>query len=355
MLLQELHIDEFADVLQDRHAWVRTLLLGATCLTALSTSIDTLPRSPIMQHLPLRHLEVVVSYSSRDQVERCFADISCCLTLESLKVSGNVSAVEPDFVGPPSIHLHSMPRLKHVKVEDYLDVGALSLPAACSLFLDVSRSECLRWHEHQEMFQSHTTVLRHALGDETAWPSGIQDFVNLKYLELCVRELYCQDLACLRHIPHLRIVSDDEEGSECLLGAAELQLTSGSCQSLEVLFFGELALTINDVDSFVRDTRSFTFSAEHKLEYTHWLFEKILSACQRHGKACHYLAHKAELEGEEITYVTLSTSKEVAENFSIIYDDNHEEGPAIGLWGERTFCHWQDFWPSDPCASVKWA
>ncbi|CAL5222606.1 g4999 [Coccomyxa viridis] len=43
---------------------VQMLLLGAGSLTALSIHLRTIPRSPILQHLHLRHLEVVVSSST---------------------------------------------------------------------------------------------------------------------------------------------------------------------------------------------------------------------------------------------------------------------------------------------------
>ncbi len=103
----------------------------------------------------------------------------------------------------------------------------------------------------------------------------------------------------------------------------------------------------------MRDTKSFTFSSEDTPEAATIMFQEIQKACCRPGKACHLTAHKAKFQGEEVTYVTLSTSKEVTEKLPVIYDDEHVKGPAIGLWGERTLCHRQDFWPSDPCASVK--
>ena len=289
--LQVLQIDEYPDDLRDHHAWVQTLLLGATGLTALSTSTDTLPRSPIIQHLRLCHLEITVSRGK--QMESCGLDISCCLTLESLTIHEFDERLASNSAALP-MELHSMPRLKHVRLVDCFMLE-VSLPAECLLFLDHKRSE-FEWHEALERLCSHMTVLRLATWDRN-WPSGIHGVSNLSYLELRVEELRHQDLADLRHIPHVRVVSHNNTRAAGLpCGQTELQLASGSWQCLEVYFFGELDLTIRDVDSFVRDTRSFTFSSEVRRLATHQVFDKILCACKRHGKACHLTAHKAKLK-----------------------------------------------------------
>ncbi len=346
-MLQELRIDKYADVLQNRHAWVKTLLRGATGLTALSTSTDTLPRSPMLYQLHLCHLELMFS----GQIESRLLDISCCLTLESLAILEIDRSLLPSSPALP-MDLHNMPRLKHVRLVDCF-VLHVSLPAECSLFLEHKLSE-FEWHESVKNLCSHTIVLRLGLYPYTAWPIELRGCLNLDYLELRVQSLDHQDLADLQHINHVRIVSSNYRLVVGIpRGQTELQLTSGSWQSLEVYFFGELHLVIKDIDSFVRDMESFTFSSEDKCVGANRVYQEILDACKRHGKACHLTAHKAVVEEEEISYSTLSTRKEVAGKFPIIYDDNHEEGPAIGLWGERTICHGQDFWPSDPCASVK--
>ena len=358
MPLQELHIDGCVDILQDRHAWVRMVLLAATGLTVLSTSTGTLPRSPMMQHLHLRHLELSISYDIELlQLESYLIDISCCPTLESLKIRDIDVVVEPDSEQLPSLHCHTMPRLKHVTLVDCLLIEALSLPAGCSLFLDgncdVSCDDdnppC---HKHCQDFGNYTTVML-LTGNDTEWPLGIQGFSALNFFEYRIDDLVNQDLANLQHIPHVMVVSQDqyEAPGRCEL---VLYLTGGSWQTLEVFFFGELDLTINDVDSFVRNTRSFTFSSEEARRATS-LFRKIQRACKRHGKACYVIDHKASWGSLQVTYVTLSTSKEVAEMFPIIHDDDRMKGRGIGFWGERTICHGQDFWPSDPCASVKQA
>ncbi len=250
----------------------------------------------------------------------------------------------------PSMHLHSMPRLKHVRLVRCLKVQTLTLPADCALFLDACCDNGFKWHARCQKFQGHTSVLRLST-DDIQWPTAIQGFSKLSYLELRMKDLFLEDLAGLQHIPHVRIVSDGASSDNTCV----MQLTSGSWQTLEVFFFGHLNLTMSDVNCFVRNTERFTFSLDntHRAADPPRLFKEILRACQGRKKACHVHAHKATLEGKEATYVTLSTSKEVAEKFPIIYDDDHEKGPAIGLLGEKTLCQCDDFWPYDACASVK--
>ena len=346
---QELHFNEHVNVLQDRHVWVQKRLLAATGLTVLSTSTDTLPRSPVIQHLPLCHLKLDISDIAVEQMESYLLDISYCLTLESLTIRDIDFVLELGPQNLPSMRFHTMPRLKHVTLSDCLLIQALSLPANCLLFLDHC-DEDSPWHKHCPDFHSYATALR-VTADGVVWPLGYQGFSALEFLECRIEDLVNQDLADLQHIHHVRVASHDQTAAP---GRCELMLylTSGSWQSLEVLFFGELDLTISDVDSFVRDTRSFTLSSE-KTRTADEVFQEVLSACERHGKACHVIDHEASWGSIELTYVTLSTSKEVAEKFPIIYDDNHEQGHGVGLWGERTLCHWQGFWPSDPCAPVK--
>ena len=348
-MLQELRIEEYAADLQERHAWVKTLLQGATGLTALSTSTDTLPRSPMMYQLHLCHLELIASRYK--QLVSCLLNISCCLTLESLtirdidlRVPNNMAHGSPVL---PSVHLHSLPRLKHVKFVDCLLAYALSLPADCSVFLDVDQSDFVEWPEPWEKLRNYTTVLRFSTYDMRL-PPGIHGFSKLNLLEYCMESLVCQDLADLRHIPNVKVVSMDRDNARGHQ-RAKLQLTRGSWQSLEVYFLGGLSLNIKDVDSFVKDTESFTFSSENTHGSSNLLYQKIQKACSKHGKSCHLSTHTGAVYGEQRMYVTLSTSKYVAENCPV-YNDGM--GPAFNF--DRSLSHVDNFWPCDPFASVRW-
>ena len=287
-------------------------------------------------------------------LESCFCDIGSCLTLESLTIF-NIDLLVPNHgahCSPvlPSMHLQHMPRLKHVKLVDSLLVYALSLPADCSLFLDVEQSDFVELREPWERFCNYTTVLRYGTYDMKL-PLGIQGFSKLNFFEYCMERLLHQDLADLKHIPHVKVVSWDRDNAEGHR-KAKLRLTSGSWQSLEVLFWGGLSLSIEDVDSFVKDTGSFTFSSENTHGASTLLYEEIQKACSRHGKACHLSTHKGAVYGRQFMYVTLSTSKDVAGNCPVIYGNVKNLSPPIEF--ERSLSSSDEFWPCDPCASVKW-
>ena len=143
--------------------WVQKLLLGAGSLAVLSTHICTIPHSPTLQHLPLRHLEVVVS-SREEWLEGFFGDVSLCCTLESLRIVYD-AALERygvvDAIKLPSMQLQSMPSLKRVRLDNCFSRRELALPAEASVFLDALRLCYLRWQELCcGKLQQHTTILR---------------------------------------------------------------------------------------------------------------------------------------------------------------------------------------------------
>ena len=176
------------------------------------------------------------------------------------------------------------------------------------------------------------------------WPSGLHQFSKLQYFELDTQgEIFGQDVADLQHIPNVKVIMN---------GGEELRLTSGSWESLEIYQFGELDLVISDV-SFVRDTKSVTFMSESSHGASPELFRELQGACRRHGRACHVCKHKGQVHGEQVRYVTLSTSKDIAENCPTFYDDSDKDHHAIDLGGDKTLVDLHDFWPCNPYASLK--
>lgn len=189
------------DIMQRCQRWVRALLLGASSLTALKSSLNILPWVPVLQHLPLRHLELNVSLRNVHKVHDLFADgVSSCLTLESLKCVGRLhSKAEETIIRLPGMQLHGTPSLQHVRFEECIPGHAFSLPAGCALFLDVACGDKL-WLEQEEKFWEHTTVLRYSMSCYKEWPPGILGFSHLQYLELSTsQELIGQNLADLQH------------------------------------------------------------------------------------------------------------------------------------------------------------
>ena len=355
--------------------WVQKLLLGASSLTALRISEQALPRSPVLQHVPLRHLDLRIQTRYALSLDSLFADVSSCLTLESLTHVGSWSSGCDESIKLPSMQLHGMPSLKHVRLENCIPAHAFSLPADCSSLLDASCGPKL-WHEQQEKFRDHTAVLQLRLDRYTEWPPGIWSHPNLQYLKLSTSAgIYGQDLADLQHIPHVKVVLDS--GDELLYGGEGLRLTGGSWHSLEIFDFGELHLTISDVESFVRDTGSFTVMSKITRGDIEPLFKEIQGACRRHGRACHVSTHRARMFSEGVEYVTLSTSKEVAVNSPVFCDDCEEtleyqmgeEDPlfcddftdaemennymSVGFGSDKTLFDWDAFWPCKPFASVR--
>lgn len=303
-----------------------------------------------MHQLHLCHLGLLFSDTSGEQLESCLLDISCCPTLMPLAILNIDLVVAHGSPRLPSMYLQSMPRLKHVRFVDCLLVYALSLPSDCSLYLDVDRSDYVECREPWEMFCSYTTVLRLRAYD-TKWPLGFQGLSKLNFFEYRTERLHYQDLADLQHICHVKLVSLDRDWARGCR-KAKLQITGGSWQSLEILFLDGLSLSIRDVDSFINCTRSFTFSSKDIDGAATGLFQDIQEACRRHGKSCHLSAHTGAVCSKQVMYVTLSTSKDVAEHCPFIRGDDHKLGSAIDF--DRTLCHLDNFWPCDPCASVKW-
>ncbi len=248
------------------------------------------------------------------------------------------------------MYLGGMPRLKHVRLDNCLPGRELALPADCSLFLDGSCYDDRRWHLGK--VKDHTIVLRLLYrGLYLQWPQEIHSFSSLQYLELEMQQVWGGDLATLRHIPHVRVI---------LEVGGDLGLTAGSWETLEVFCFGELRVGMSDMDSFVRDTRNFTFMGLSLPPYREStvLLLQIHDACLRQGKACHVCRHYDMCCGTcgatydtGATHVTLNTNKEMAESFPDICSS--DLGPKISFGRGKTLAERQDFWPSDPCECMK--
>ena len=120
----------------------------------------------------------------------------------------------------------------------------------------------------------------------------------------------------------LVLLDRSRDGEECV----RLSSTSNvAWQCLEVCDFGRLDLVISDVDSFVRDTGSFTFMSERWQGVSQWLILDVQEACSRYGKACHVVEHCRKQGGEHWRYITLSTSQEVARRCPAISVENDGE------------------------------
>ena len=329
-----------------------TLLLRARSIKALSTHLAAVPRSIHLSHLPLRHLEIFVCSRCTHSLALLLYDISHNCTLESFTLAFNpIDGVKGmrDSLQLPDMHLRSMPSLKHVRLDSCFPVGELSLPDDCSLFLEAVCIKDIMWDQHWEKLQRHTIILRLNTAELVDRPGGLQSFSKLQYLELKAKGNWTQDLAGLQHVPHVKVIAD---------GKYIMPSTGGSWESLEIFVFGKLDASLFGVESFVRDIRSFTLMSESQHEASQELMRKIQDECLRQGKACHVVQHhdkqcgkRGAPKGKLVDYVILSTSKERAEKFPLVY--YIYGGPLVSFERGKTLADPEDFWPCDPCASVR--
>ena len=257
--------------------------------------------------------------------------------LEHLRLEEGTLDYQHEPVELQDMYLHSMPSLKSVSLEDCLPGWELSLPADCSLFLNVTVNE---WQRRS--FEGHIVGLRLS----SVMPPTLQVFSALQYLEIDLAEGEELDLALFQQVPHVRLILGFE---------GHLRMTAGSWQSFEIFRSHELDLVISNVNAFVRDTSGFTFMSESRSANgsSQMLVREIEEACRRHGKACHVFMHHGMLWGERKEYVTLSTSRDTAKNCPVLCEDGDAEGHSQAMEGSKTLCGMDDFWPADPCVIVK--
>ena len=295
--------------------------------------------------------------SSTEWLEGFLGDVSRCSTLESLRIVYD-GALEPPYDVPesmqlPDMHLLGMPSLMRVRLDNCLPGHELALPADCSLFLDALAIDGSTWKLQWEKLQHHTRVLQLDYFGNMQWPEGILSFSNLQYLGLDMEAIWSIDVAELQHIPHVRITTD---ATRCL------HLAGGSWQTFEVFHFGRLRIVITDVESFVRNTRDFTFMSEVHHDTSHAVMKSVSDACLRQGKACHFnmFVHyairggrprRSAARGERVMYTILSTSRQATEDFPVMGDDTKR--PQLNFGSSMPLADREDFWPSDPCDSVK--
>ncbi len=326
LLLQELRVSGDTDFMQLCRPWAQNLLLGGTSLTELTMSVGLFPCYSFLGDLSLRYLELIGAGQDETRPEGLFVSVSRCLTLDSLAITCNEDGqMYPSNRLLPSMQLQSMPSLKHLSLENCLPAHELSLPADCALHLTSDCDRNSAWHKHWEKCQAHATTLDLVCTDYGYWLPGIQCLNHLQCLELRVPGLPGQDLADLQNIAQVKIVlGRSMSGEECL------RLSSGAWQSLEVFHLGQLDLVINDVNSFVRDTGSFTFMSEIGQGESHRLIQDVQEACLRHGKACHVVKHCSKQGSKLGQYITLSTSQEVAQRCPIISIESNDSEVAAG-------------------------
>ena len=251
---------------------------------------------PVSGLLSLRHLEITT-----EDLEPCLAvlaDLSSCWCLETLKISRDYW---DDPSGDlPDIFLHEVSSLKSVEVIGWYPQGDFTLPSGCLLrFMAVleTHTQWLQWQRKGCPISMLSLYCYHM--QLQAWPTGISDMSDLRYLELyCIPTmLHDQDLAALQHIPHVCLV---------LTAFSTLRLTSGSWQSLQIRGIAGFRVNFSNIDAFVRGTKRFLFDCLS--QEAGEMYRVLRAACARQRVACHECEHWTEYS-DDFTFAYLSNMK----------------------------------------------
>ena len=163
----------------------------------------------------------------------------------------------------PDLCLCKASNLKHVHLQGSLPKERLHLPQGCQVRLDfdgLPYSWDRKWEsEHGKMWMTCVPAMcltfnwsSYFCRSSTSWPSHLEDFKALQYLEL-VRPQELIDLDRLNGIPHVKVTLD--HGAEDILSH-----TAGSWQSLQICneYYG-FGITFANIDAFVRDNPRYLF------------------------------------------------------------------------------------------------
>ena len=141
--------------------------------------------------------------------------------------------------------------MKHVHLQGTLPKRRLCLPQGCQVRLDFDEFPFSWDRKWQSKFGRilmaciPVMCLKFGYYWRSSWPSHLQDFKVLQYLEL-VHPPELTDLARLNGIPHVRVELDLDAEEDTLLHGA------GSWQSLEISSYYGFAISFADTDAFVR-------------------------------------------------------------------------------------------------------
>ena len=272
--------------------WKQALLLGAVNLEALMIEANAAPCPPVLGCLPkLRYLELTLGQSEA-WLSGFFADLSCCLSLESFKLTDGEMNILGGCHKLPDVDLSAMPKLRRIELEGWLPAATFNLPAGCELFAAAVCNINCPWDEHWRAMQRTLTVLNLWDIGLKEWPAGVERLSQLQYLQLLYDcEILEQDLAVLSAIPHVNLL---------IGGMASFTLTGGAWQSLQVHGGGNLRITFTDANAFVRGTERFLFCSTGPVEMSQPMCASIREACSRQLKSCYQCTFKEPHYGRQV-------------------------------------------------------
>ena len=233
----------------------KLLELGIADLQGLKLNADIMTSPKVLSHLPLSHLELEIGRSSKAPLSEIMMALGQCSTLEYLAI------LRPDtdrfygrLEGLPDLCLHKAAYLRRVHFQAWFPAGRLCLPPGCQLRLDLGDYP-LSWNQTWQSENGKELMgcisamhLEYDSASQMSWPSHIQEFSALQYLELG-RQSKLKDLALLANIPHVRVE----------IAQYTLSHSRGSWESLEIYGYEGFEITFADIDAFVRDNRRYLF------------------------------------------------------------------------------------------------
>ncbi len=329
--------------------WTQALLWGSDKLEALMISANLAPCPPVLGCLPkLRYLELRL-WQPGAWLEHFFVDLSFCSCLESLKLGQPALDPPYDIWKLPEVQLSALPSLQRVELTNCFPNTKFHLPPDCELCVSVLHNQDYPWEEVWRGMQGHLTVLSLIDLWLSRWPKGLEQLSRLQYLRMECRPFLGQDLAVLKAIPHVNLEID---------GMAELSLTDGTWQSLEVHGMGGLRLDLGDADAFVRGTERFLFILSGRLELSQPLFTSIKAACSRQFKSCYQskhgypqndTAHTVRLSNcEDVMRLEPSSNGKLTPSGGVRdgYAGTPETSPIWHQLGYKSLVSKEQFWPT---------
>ena len=364
----------FRDYAQELYfqSYFIAMVQGAPNLTALTLHPRTLSTVALLSSSSLKHLELHISIEETWPGRMAFPDVTACPMLESLKVvTGSPGTARKELGGAfdafagyhpvghsshhPDISLSHLHKLQHFQLEEEtLLRDKLALPLGCQLFLRLRGYHTgFSWGDCWGSVRHHATVMCLELSEFERWPAWLSN-CHLKLLVLEISDTGSLrerlDLALLKHIPHVRLLSN---------GTLNLTHTEGSWQSLEVIGQQGVSVGFSDMAAFVMRTKlfSFCYSCESPTTATTGhsvaMMDKMQVICAACGVECYRTSHRDS--GQPIpTWVERISNRKLGSPFDM-ESVLPEAGSGDAIWQlaeTQLLAPYEDFWPQDPCKAL---
>ncbi len=226
----------------------------------------------------------------------------------------------------PALLLHKITTLQNVELIGWCPKGKFTLPPKCLLrmvlLLDIERWERLQrkaWPPSMLYLScAHLRVL----------PATFQKIVESAIPSSALQDMRDQDLAALKHIPHVYLG---------LQSFSTFRLTNGSWRSLHLHGPAGFSIDFSCADAFVKYTRRFHFEG---ISMTAEGMQGVLQeASMRQDVALHQCVHTLTCEGlpTEITMTSLS-------NVKLCRAPEYEKLSMIDVQHDKVM-HLHGYWP----------